>query len=92
MKLDFTPRQIAKIFSRTFHRYHVMIFVLTVLGGLSVATLLLYQTILQTNEVDPNVINQQFDEETIEKIKSFKKADENTGEYQLPPGRTNPFE
>lgn len=83
---------VSRAISHFFHRFHVLVFTVFVLGGLAVATMLLYQTVQSTNQITPDATVQPFDQETIDKIKQYKTSDENTGELKLPAGRTNPFE
>jgi hypothetical protein len=85
-----------KIGSRAFfqflHRFHVVIFVLVVIGGLAVATLLLTtamntpspDTTATTNATSVPVIQT----ETIQRVKELRT---DSTPLVLPPGRTNPF-
>lgn len=92
MKLDFNISQFTKGFSRFLHRYHVMIFTLLVIGGLSVATLFLYNTINSAGVVDPVNESVGFDKETIKKINELRGENEQSTPLQKPNGRTNPFQ
>lgn len=92
MNVSLSLDQITRPVSRFLHRYHVIIFTLTVIGGLAVATFILYNTYMASTRQEVTTQQPVFDKDTIEKIKSFKTSDENKGEYKLPEGRTNPFE
>ncbi len=94
MKTDisFNPQQISRSISRFMHRYHVILFVLLVVGGMSAATFVLYQTVAASQSAEATAPNTSFDQQTIEKIKGLRSADDASSPLVLPPGRTNPFE
>ncbi len=92
MNTSLSLDQITLAVSRFLHRYHVMIFILTVIGGLAVATFILYNTYMASTRQEVATPRPTFDTQTIDKIKSFKTTEENKGDYKLPAGRTNPFE
>lgn len=90
--LSFNPQQISRSISQFMHRYHVIIFVLLVVGGLSAATFALYQTVESSKSARTDTPNTTFDTKTIEKIKDLRSADDASTPLVLPPGRTNPLE
>ena len=90
--LSFNPQQVSRSLSHFMHRYHVIIFVLVVVGGLSAATFTLYQTVISSKSADTTTQNRNFDNETIEKIRGLRSADDASTPLVLPSGRTNPFE
>lgn len=93
MKLDMNPTQLTRSFSRFFHRFHVLIFVVFVIGGLSTATFLLSQALTAPSSADTtNTSPAGFDKTTIEKINSLRSASDQPAPLTMPAGRTNPFQ
>lgn len=93
MKLDMNLSQLSESFSRFFHRYHVLIFVIFVIGGLSTATFLLSQALTTPSTTDTtNTVPSGFDKATIEKINSLRSASDQSAPLTMPAGRTNPFQ
>lgn len=92
MKIDPSLKQAIRTFSHFMHRYHVTLFVIVVLGGLSVATFLLYQVATAAASPDSKVPATSFDKATIERISKLHGADDTPAPLALPPGRTNPFQ
>jgi hypothetical protein len=90
MKQGISMTQLIKSLSHFLHRYHVLIFVLTVIGGLSLATFMINQAINTSSEAAPIETNESFDKETMEKIKALRTSDE-PAPLTLPAGRVNPF-
>lgn len=92
MQQSLNLNQITKSFSRTLHRYHVLIFVLVVIGGLSLATFMLNQAINSAPAADPTTdTTGGFDKATMEKIESLRKPGDAPDPFVLPEGRVNPF-
>lgn len=91
MKKSINLKIIAESISRFFERFHTIIFFLLLGIGLIISLVILV-TILNrsgvVNSSEATHINQQFDENTIERIKNL---DDNSGNVTLPNGRTNPF-
>jgi hypothetical protein len=73
------------------HRYHVLIFVLVVVGGLSVATFLINQAINTPTDTSTQSSNETFDKDTIQKVEKLRKPNEEPAPLELPAGRINPF-
>lgn len=85
--------QITIALSKFLHRFHVILFALIVIGGLSVATFLLYGTIASSSASnEPTASSNSFDKSTIDKIKELRDPSEQSEPLQLPQGRTNPFQ
>lgn len=86
---------IKKSFITFLHRFHVMVFVIVVLGGTIVMILLLNGVIIRSGESDgyvaPNASNATFDQTTIKKIENLKTSSQGSGNLDLSDGRTNPF-
>lgn len=90
--------QIGAIFKQVgklLRRFHIVIFAVTVLGGLAVAVLIL-SSILQassdTTAGSPAAgIDTTFDTGTIEKIENLHTRQDGVAELELPSGRINPF-
>lgn len=89
MKLDFS--QLSHVVSRFLHRFHITLFVVLVVGGLSVATLMLNKAItMQANDL-PATPSQGFDESTMTKIQNLHTTTDQTNLDLPDTGRTNPF-
>ena len=73
-------------------RFHFVLFVLAVAGGLAVAIFMLNSLINDSQQEVPTSTKASFDTKTIERIERLRSKDESTGsQLQLPAGRTNPF-
>lgn len=92
MKQSPSVNQIGPTLAHFMKRYHLAIFSLTVVVGVSAAMFLLNNLIVASNSEKPVSPNSTaiFDTETIEKVDNFSTSGENQ-EFNLPPGRTNPF-
>ncbi len=92
MKQSISLKTLTTGMSGIFKRHHVVLFVLTVVVGVSVAMFLLYNLI---NATDAGTVtttsNAIFDEETIERINKLAPSDSAHQELALPEGRINPF-
>ena len=74
------------------HRYHVILFVVVVLGSLAVATFFLYRTIIDSGDVSDTTVNSGFDQATIQKINQLKNIDEQeASSATAPKSARNPF-
>lgn len=77
------------------HRFHVMIFVVVVLGGVITVVLLLNGIVIRSGESNgyqtPDAASASFDQETIKKIEDLKTRDQSDTNLDLSHGRTNPF-
>lgn len=92
MKTDINLKQIPAAISRALHRFHVVIFTLIVLGGLSIATYILYAAITSTPASEQTTETVGFDKSTIDDINSLRGAGEASKPLVKPAGRTNPFQ
>lgn len=92
MKTDINLAQITRGISHFLHRFHVLIFVITIIGGLSVATFMLYTVILSTAPSSTQPPPTTFDKETIEKVETLRDNNDAPTPLIKPEGRTNPFE
>lgn len=85
--------QITVSLSKFLHRFHVILFALIVIGGLSAATFMLYGAIASSSATnEPAVSSNSFDQKTIDKIEGLRDPNESSVPLKLPQGRTNPFE
>lgn len=85
---------IRKAISHFLGRFHVVIFVVIVLGGLSLAVLRLNNVLASSTDsgdYTPKSSNSEFDKATIDRIKKLKTRDEAGAGLDLSKGRTNPF-
>ena len=85
--------QIGTLASRFFHRYHVILYTLTVVVGVAVAIFLLYSLLASSNPKEDTIQQQttRFDQKTIDQINSFRTRDTANANFSLPAGRTNLF-
>ena len=90
--LSFSLPQITKAISCFLHRYHIIVFSCIVLGGLSIATFMLYQTTTSTQPSTQITSSGSFDQATMKKIEGLRSASDQSEPLTLPEGRTNPFE
>ncbi len=82
-----------KAIGKFFHRYHIIIFVLTVVIGVLVGVLLLNNLITLSGQLEPvSSSGTTFDEVTIKRIENLVTIhDDSSSELTLPPGRISPF-
>lgn len=90
INLNLSLPAIKKAIVAFLHRFHVVIFTVIILGGLTVVIFLLNNIVVlssQSNGYTPDTNNSTFDKATIQKIEELKNR------TQTPPtsGRTNPF-
>lgn len=92
MKLNsLSVSDVTSILFRFLHRYHVMLFVVITLGGLAVATYVLNGVVSSASVITNVNSSTAFDQQTIDKIMSFKTSSQQHGQYTPPAGRSNPF-
>ena len=89
MKLDISD--ITRVISRFLHRFHVTLFVVLIVGGLSVATLLLNKAITTQADTVAEPSQQAFDEKTMTRIQNLHTTDDQTKLVLPAAGRTDPF-
>lgn len=93
MNLNLSLDSIKKMFSTFLHRFHVIIFVVIVLGGVATSIFILNNIVIlstDTSEYTPST-TATFDQETIERVKNLKTSDQSGDELDLSKGRVNPF-
>ena len=78
----------AKKIGQFIHRYHVLLFAVLAIGGLSFATFSLYQLISQPAATQST--SASFDTKTAARLRKLHSSDQPAAP-NLPPGRTNPF-
>ncbi len=74
------------------HRFHVIIFVVTIIGGLAIVVFFLNNTLILSTESDgyaSPIENALFDRTTIERIEQLRSSG-TTSQLDLS-GRSNPF-
>ena len=91
MKSDLSLQQIIRGITHFLHRYHVLIFTIFVLGGLSVATFLLYK-VTTSAQSTTSTKPAGFAQQTINRIGKLRSATDTPTPIDLPAGRTNPFQ
>ncbi len=93
IKVNLSLDTVKKAVGTFLHRFHVILFVVTVLGGLAAVIFLLNNAIVastQANGYTPDLYNNSFDQATIKKIQNLQTSGQ-SGPLTLPPGRNNPF-
>lgn len=93
MNINLSLDSIKKVFSTFLHRFHVIIFVIIVLGGVAASIFVLNNIVIlstDTSEYTPST-SATFDQETIERVKNLKTSDQSGDELDLSKGRVNPF-
>lgn len=93
MNVNFSLESIKKQTTRFLHRFHIVLFVVIVLGGVAMVIFMLNGIIIRSSESDgyvPNTSTANFDQTTIKRIDELKTRDQNNPNA-LPSGRTNPF-
>lgn len=94
MKSSISLDQLPTKLSRFIHRYHIVVFVILVIGSMIVVMLMLNSTIQSSTDTDTLNVAQppsRFDTETIEKLESLKVDSDSGDQLQFPSGRVNPF-
>lgn len=83
---------IGPLFSKLLIRFHVVIFVLIVVGGLAVVIFLLNQTIIRATDISSadQTMSSGFDRTTIEALGELSD-DASEASLDVPSGRINPF-
>ncbi|MEO5949528.1 MAG: hypothetical protein ABIP74_03920 [Candidatus Saccharimonas sp.] len=82
--------QLSRMISHFLHRFHVILFVVFVVGGLSLVTLFLGQTITKQDDGVAGTIEQPFDASTMSRIENLRTTSDQSN-LNPPSGRTNPF-
>lgn len=93
MNISISADSIKKFIIRSLHRYHVVLFVIIVLGGLAVMVFFLNLVLIRSSESDgytSSSNNASFDQQTIDRINELKNADDSSSQLNLS-GRSNPF-
>lgn len=81
--------------SRFFYRFHVLLYVIIVIGGLAGAIFSYYNIVVSSDEpanITSVQIDTSFDMPTIERLKAIQSQDgQSSPELDLPEGRISPF-
>ena len=92
MSVDSSTSQLLSGYSRFFHRYHVVLFVVIAFGGLAIVILSLSQT--AQSSTDTSAVTEAaatgFDKQTIQRLEGLKTTS-SSQPLQFPSGRINPF-
>ena len=92
MKSSLSVHQMKQQIVRFLNRFHVMIYTLTVVIGVSVAIFMLNVLVSMSNTTDatppPSIV---FDQATIDSINEFHTTNSSRDEFHLPEGRINPL-
>lgn len=94
MDISFSLTAVKRIVVDALHRYHVILFVVIIAGGLAVVVFMLNAIILRSEQSDgysATSNNATFDQATIDRIKQLRTANEGDSSLDLSKGRTNPF-
>lgn len=91
--MDISLTAIKKFIFALLHRYHVILFVVIVIGGLAVIVFYLNTILVQSSQSDGYTStsnNASFDQATIDRIKQLRTTNENQSQLDFS-GRSNPF-
>jgi hypothetical protein len=94
INLNISPAAIKNAFFSFLRRFHVVLFVVLVLGGLAISVFILNTIIIasgDTSQFSSEGATQSFDQATIKRIDELKTRDQSGDTLTLPPGRVNPF-
>lgn len=93
--MEITSASLKNSLSKFIKRYHLLIFTVFVLGGLTLCMFLINGIIIKsgdTTSYKPATTDTTFDKQTIERIKQLQTADDNAvDDLNLGQGRSNPF-
>jgi hypothetical protein len=92
--LSISPTVIKESFFSFLHRFHLMIFVIVVLGGVAASIFILNAIVIRSNDTSDapaNTTSAKFDEATMKRIDELKTRDQGANNLDLSKGRTNPF-
>ncbi len=94
MATEVSTAQLLRGYSRFFHRYHFVLFVVTALGGLAIIVFLLNQT-LQTSTATPLTTDTSgttgFDQATIKRLETLRQTNSSEPLSFPTAERINPF-
>jgi hypothetical protein len=84
---------VKKAFFAFLHRFHVILFVVIVMGGLAISVFILNGIIIRSGDTTgiTSSGNSNFDQATIKRINELQTPDQNSDTLDLSKGRTNPF-
>ena len=91
---NFSPHSIGRSISRFLERFHIVLYTVIAVGGISVVVYLLYLTIIDATDVPTtnSVPSSSFDRDTIDKLESLNAKSGGGKPLDLPANtRTNPF-
>ncbi len=95
INLSISPAAIKKGLVLFLHRFHVVIFVIVVLGGVAGSVLVLNGIVIRSSDTSGETSTNNtanFNQETIKRIEELKTRDQSAGSsLDLSKGRTNPF-
>lgn len=93
MNLSLALKRIRGTIAHFIGRFHVLIFVLTVVVGVSIALLLLVNILSSSSakEGAQPAAPTTFDQKTIDRIDQFNTHDSGADNFSLPSGRINPL-
>lgn len=94
MDISLSLTSVKKFIFTILRRYHIILFVILVAGGLAVVVFMLNLIILKSSNPDGYTAtsnNATFDQATIDRIKQLRTSGENDAPLDLGKGRTNPF-
>lgn len=87
-------RNIISIITAGLHRFHMVIFIVTVVAGLAAAILLLNEIVLKASSsanITQTSPKSSFDQATIDRIKQLKTSNEPGEPLDFSKGRISPF-
>lgn len=93
-ELNLTPSELKRGASRFILRFHVILYTVIVVGGLSTVIFFVYQTVAQSTDTpsNPAVATTNFDQDTIKELKDLSQKSGGGSKLSFPTNqRINPF-
>lgn len=87
-------KSIPKSVVQFFGRYHLTLFIVFLVGGLSTAVLVLNAVLIESANTDgytSSLDMTTFDQATIDNVKKLRLSSDTPAEFTLPDGRISPF-
>lgn len=93
--MNISSNSTTKLITFVLGRFHAVLFVIVVFGGLSVAVLILSGILQSSSEKSTGEVtgelNALFDQDTVKRIEKLKSSEDSSYDLVLPEGRINPF-
>lgn len=91
MNISLTTPGLLRSLKKLLQRFHFLLFILVIAGGLALAIFTLNTLITRSQQQGEPVSNPTFDTKTIDRINQLRTRDDTNENITLPEGRINPF-